>query len=196
MRTKAATKRACPPEKQSAAKKGEHYERYPENTDGTAQRAFLQAGSDSGGRAGADPAGGRVRAQRHGMQSAVMVAVQDPETIRTLSRINAEIMGTDGDPFYGAPTVVVVLAGRRRGTCVEDGSLVMGNLMNAAFSLGVDSCWIHRARETYETEEGKALLKKWGLSEDYIGIGNCILGYSDQPLPQPKPRKEGFVIRA
>ena len=131
-----------------------------------------------------------------GMQSAVMVAVQDPETIRTLSRINAEIMGTDGDLFYGAPTVVVVLAGRRRGTCVEDGSLVMGNLMNAAFSLGVDSCWIHRARETYETEEGKALLKKWGLSEDYIGIGNCILGYSDQPLPQPKPRKEGFVIRA
>ena len=131
-----------------------------------------------------------------GMQSAVMVAVQDPETIRTLSRINAEIMGTDGDPFYGAPTVVVVLADRRRGTCVEDGSLVMGNLMNAAFSLGVDSCWIHRARETYETEEGKALLKKWGLSEDYIGIGNCILGYSDQPLPQPKPRKEGFVIRA
>ena len=131
-----------------------------------------------------------------GMQSAVMVAVQDPETIRTLSRINAEIMGTDGDPFYGAPTVVVVLADRRRGTCAEDGSLVMGNLMNAAFSLGVDSCWIHRARETYETEEGKALLKKWGLSEDYIGIGNCILGYSDQPLPQPKPRKEGFVIRA
>ena len=131
-----------------------------------------------------------------GMQSAVMVVVQDPETIRTLSRINAEIMGTDGDPFYGAPTVVVVLADRRRGTCVEDGSLVMGNLMNAAFSLGVDSCWIHRARETYETEEGKALLKKWGLSEDYIGIGNCILGYSDQPLPQPKPRKEGFVIRA
>lgn len=131
-----------------------------------------------------------------GMQSAVMVAVQDPETIRTLSRINAEIIGTDGDPFYGAPTVVVVLADRRRGTCVEDGSLVMGNLLNAAFSLGVDSCWIHRARETYETEEGKALLKKWGLSEDYIGIGNCILGYSDQPLPQPKPRKEGFVIRA
>ena len=131
-----------------------------------------------------------------GMQSAVMVAVQDPETIRTLSRINAEIMGTDGDPFYGAPTVVVVLADRKRGSCVEDGSLVVGDLMNAAFSLGVDSCWIHRARETYETEEGKALLKKWGLSEDYIGIGNCILGYSDQPLPQPKPRKEGFVIRA
>ena len=71
----------------------------------------------------------------------------------------------------------------------------MRNQMNAAFSLGVDSCWIHRARETFETREGKELLKKWGLSEDYIGIGNCILGYSAQPLPQPKPRKEGFVIR-
>ena len=131
-----------------------------------------------------------------GMQSAVMVVVQDPDTIRTLSRINASIMGNDGDPFYGAPTVVVVLADCKRGTCVEDGSLVMGNLMNAAFSLGVDSCWIHRARETYVTPEGKALLKKWGLSEDYIGIGNCILGYSDQHLPQPKPRKDGYVIRA
>lgn len=131
-----------------------------------------------------------------GMQSAVMVVVQDPETIKMLSRINASVMGSDGDPFYGAPTVVVVLADRKRGTCVEDGSLVMGNLMNAAFSLGVNSCWIHRARETFETEEGKALLKKWGLSEDYIGIGNCLLGYADQPLPQAKPRKDGFVIRA
>ena len=67
--------------------------------------------------------------------------------------------------------------------------------MNAAFSLGVDSCWIHRARETFETQEGKALLKKWGLSEDYIGVGNCILGYSAQPHPQAKPRKDGYVIR-
>lgn len=131
-----------------------------------------------------------------GMQSAVMVVVQDEQTIRTLSRINASVMGSDGDPFYGAPTVIVVLADSKRGTCVEDGSLVMGNLMNAAFSLGVDSCWIHRARETFETPEGKELLKKWGLSEDYIGVGNCILGYSSQPLPQPKPRKDGFVIRA
>ncbi|HJA94660.1 MAG TPA: nitroreductase [Candidatus Eisenbergiella merdipullorum] len=130
-----------------------------------------------------------------GMQSAVMVVVQDAETIKKLSRINAAIMGSDSDPFYGAPTVVVVLADSKRGTCVEDGSLVLGNLMNAAFSLGVDSCWIHRARETFETEEGKELLKKWGLSEDYIGIGNCILGYSAGPLPEAKPRKDGYVIR-
>ena len=124
-----------------------------------------------------------------GMQSAVMVAVQDPETIRTLSRINAEIMGTDGDPsterprwWWSLPAAGGDLRGGRK--------LVMGNLMNAAFSLGVDSCWIHRARETYETEEGKALLKKWGLSEDYIGIGNCILGYSISPFLSPSPEKK------
>lgn len=130
-----------------------------------------------------------------GMQPVVMAVVQDKETIRQMSRMNAAVMGNDSDPFYGAPTVVVVFADSRRGTCVEDGSLVMGNLMNAAFSLGVDSCWIHRAREVFQTEEGKALMKKWGLGEEYIGIGNCILGYGDKPLPQAKPRKEGFVIR-
>ena len=79
---------------------------------------------------------------------------------------------------------------------MEDGSLVMGNLMNAAFSLGVDSCWINRAKEVFLTDEGKALMKQWGLGEEYIGIGNCILGYSDQPLPQAKERKEGYIIRA
>ena len=130
-----------------------------------------------------------------GMQSAVMVVVRDKDTINQISRMNAAVMGNDGDPFYGAPTVVIVFGDSTRGTYVEDGSLVMGNLMNAAASLGVDSCWIHRARETFETQEGKALLKKWGLSEDYIGVGNCILGYSAQPHPQAKPRKDGYVIR-
>lgn len=144
----------------------------------------------------ADSYGGRICPQRHGNAPVVMAVVQDKETIRQLSRMNAAVMGNDSDPFYGAPTVVVVFADSRRGTCVEDGSLVMGNLMNAAFSLGVDSCWIHRAREVFQTEEGKALMKKWGLGEEYIGIGNCILGYGDKPLPQAKPRKEGFVIRA
>lgn len=130
-----------------------------------------------------------------GAQSPVMVAVQDPETIRLLSRLNAAVMGNSGDPFYGAPTVIVVLADRNRGTCVEDGSLVMGNLMNAAASLGVASCWIHRAREVFESAEGKALLEKWGLSQDYIGVGNCILGYAAGPAPEAKPRKDNYVIR-
>lgn len=131
-------------------------------------------------------------------QSAVMVVVQDEETLGLLRRINSKIMSgnENGDPFYGAPTVVAVLADKRVPTCVEDGSLVMGNLMNAAASLGVASCWIHRARETFETKEGRALLEKWGLDENYIGIGNCILGYANGEKPDAKPRKDNYVYRA
>lgn len=130
-----------------------------------------------------------------GLQSPVMAVVQDAETIRKISRMNAAVLGTDSDPFYGAPTVVVVLADRTRGTCVEDGSLVMGNLMNAAAALGVGSCWIHRAREVFASEEGKALLASWGLDpEVYIGVGNCILGYAAQP-GNAKPRKADYIVR-
>lgn len=131
-----------------------------------------------------------------GAQSPVMVVVQDKETIEKISRLNAAVMGASNDPFYGAPTLVIVFADKNRMTYVEDGSLVMGNLMNAAFSLGVDSCWIHRARQVFETTEGKELMKKWGLSENYAGIGNCILGYCDGPRPQAKPRKDNYIIRA
>ena len=130
-----------------------------------------------------------------GKQSPVMVVVQDPETISILSRLNAKAMGSSGDPFYGAPTVVVVLADKNVWTCVEDGSLVMGNLMNAAFSLGVDSCWIHRAKEVFEMKEGKELLKKWGIGENYIGVGNCILGYRDGQLSSARPRKNNYIYR-
>ncbi len=129
-----------------------------------------------------------------GAQSPVMVVVRDPETIAALSRMNAAVMGVTTDPFYGAPTVIVVLADPKRPTYVEDGSLVMGNLMNAAFALGVDSCWIHRAREVFASPEGKALLKKWGLAEDLVGIGNCILGYRSGELPAPKPRKKDYAL--
>ncbi|MBR6644695.1 MAG: nitroreductase [Clostridia bacterium] len=130
-----------------------------------------------------------------GSQSPIMVVVQDPETISLLSRLNAVAMGSSGDPFYGAPTVVIVLADKNMWTCVEDGSLVMGNLMNAAFSLGVDSCWIHRAKEVFETKEGKELLKKWGIGENYIGVGNCILGYRDGALPSARMRKNNYIYR-
>lgn len=130
-----------------------------------------------------------------GSQSPIMVVVQDPETISLLSRLNAVAMGSSGDPFYGAPTVVIVLADKNMWTCVEDGSLVMGNLMNAAFSLGVDSCWIHRAKEVFETKEGKELLKKWGIGENYIGVGNCILGYRDGELASARPRKNNYIYR-
>lgn len=132
----------------------------------------------------------------HGGQSAVMVVAQTPETVQEISNLIATAKGKPGkDAFYGAPTVVVVLADSQSTTCVEDGSLVMGNLMNAAFSVGVDSCWINQARQAFLTTEGKALLQKWGLSESYQGVGCCILGYRDGELPQPKERKENYIVR-
>lgn len=132
-----------------------------------------------------------------GKQSAVMVVIQDKETISALSRINAEIQGNPkADPFYGAPTVVAVLADSASYNWMKDGSLVMGNLMNAAASLGVGSCWINRCGETFERPEGKAYLEKWGLGETYKGVGYCILGYAEGVAPAPKPRKENYIIWA
>lgn len=130
-----------------------------------------------------------------GKQSPIMIVVQDKETIGTLSRLNAAVMGTREDPFYGAPTVIVVLADPEIPTYIEDGSLVMGNLMNAAFAVGVDSCWIHRAREVFASPEGKALLEKWGVQGNYVGIGHCILGLRAVPLPSPRPRKKNYIYR-
>ena len=132
-----------------------------------------------------------------GLQSPVIVVVQEPGLRNRLARMNAAVMGREGDPFYGAPTVLIVLADKKRHTYLEDGSLVLGNLMNAAYAVGLGSCWIHRAKEEFETEEGKALLREWGLSEDYVGIGHCILGYAASPeVPAAKPRKENYIIRA
>ena len=129
-------------------------------------------------------------------QSPIMVVVQDADTREKLRKMNAAILGNpDADPFYGAPTIIIVLADRNIGTCVEDGSLVMGNLMNAAHAVGVDSCWIHRAKQEFESEEGKRLLREWGIEGDYVGIGHCILGYRDGAVPEARPRKEGYVYR-
>lgn len=127
-------------------------------------------------------------------QSPVMVVVRDAETIDYMERLNAAVMGQTGThPFYGAPVVVVVLADGDNYNWLRDGSLVMGNLMNAAHSLGVGSCWINRAQEVFESEEGKALLRRWGIPESYRGIGNCILGYPKGDLPAPKPRKADYI---
>lgn len=128
-----------------------------------------------------------------GLQSPKMVVLQNKETIKKLSKLNAKIMGKDIDPFYSAPTVIVVLADKTKYTYIEDGSLVLGNLMNAAHSLGIGSCWIHRAKEEFATEEGKELLKKWNISDNYVGIGHCILGYPSEKLQEPKPRKEDYI---
>lgn len=138
---------------------------------------------------------GTYAATGMGLQSPIMVVVQDPDTLARLSKMNAAVAGVNKDPFYGAPTVVIVLADRSRDTYLQDGSLVMGNLMNAAYSIGVDSCWINRAKEVFDTEEGKELLRKWGIEGDYAGIGNCILGYRDCELPQAKSRKENYIYR-
>lgn len=125
-----------------------------------------------------------------------MVVVQDKETIEVLRKLNAKAMGSeDSDPFYGAPTVVIVFSDSTISTHVEDGSLVMGTLLLAAHAVGVGSCWIHRARETFNTAEGKALMKKWGIDEKYVGIGNCILGYPASPSAPARPRKEDYIIK-
>ena len=116
-------------------------------------------------------------------------------TREKLSRMNAAIMGKDCDPMYGAPTILVVLADANAKCAVQDGSLVMGNLMLAAASLGLGSCWINRAKEEFESEEGKALLKKWGIEGEWIGVGHCILGYPAGD-PQPAaPRKSDYILK-
>ncbi len=128
-----------------------------------------------------------------GRQSTIILAVTNKEVRDQLSKINASVMGSNSDPFYGAPVVLVVLADKSIPTHVYDGSLVMENLMLAAHDLGVGSCWIHRAKETFETEASKELLKSLGIEGDYEGIGNCILGYPEGEVPNAKPRKENFV---
>jgi len=110
-----------------------------------------------------------------------------------ISKENAKIMGVDMDPFYGAPVILIVLANKEIGTYMYDGSLVMGNLMNAAESLGINSIWIHRAKEEFESEIGKKILADLGIEGDYEGIGHCALGYAAAPINAPAPRKENYV---
>ena len=128
-------------------------------------------------------------------QSPIMIAVTDKKVRDELSAMNARIMGKDEsfDPFYGAPAVIIVLADKSVGTYIYDGSLVMGNLMLAAHDVGLGSCWIHRAKEEFESEEGKALLAKLGITGDYEGIGHCVVGHIKGDYPAEKPRKENYV---
>lgn len=132
---------------------------------------------------------GTYAATGMGRQSPIILAVTNKEVRDRLSKVNAEIMGTTGDPFYGAPVVLVVLADKSRPTYLYDGSLVMGNLMLAAHSLGLGSCWIHRAKETFEREEGKAILKELGIEGDYEGIGNCVIGYAKRTGKRSRSEK-------
>ena len=129
-----------------------------------------------------------------GWQDPWIVAVQDPETVAQLVRMNAKVMGTTGNPYYGAPTIVLVFASppEKVSFSVCDGSLVLGNMMIAAHAIGLGSCWINREREMFETDEGKALMKRFGLPEGLIGIGALALGYAATPLPPAKPRKADY----
>ena len=130
------------------------------------------------------------------LQSPIIVAVTNKALRDKISALNGAVMGRDGDPFYGAPVVLVVLADKSKFTYLYDGSLVMGNLMLAAHAEGLGSCWIHRAKEEFDSEEGKAILAELGIEGDYEGIGNCILGYVEGDYPEAKPRKENYVYFA
>lgn len=126
-------------------------------------------------------------------QAPIIIAVTNKVVRDKLSKLNASVLGTATDPFYGAPVVLVVLSKKDVSTYLYDGSLVMGNLMNAAHSEGVASCWIHRAKEVFEMPEGKEILKSLGIPDEYEGIGNCVLGYTDSDPLSPAPRKEDYV---
>ena len=151
----------------------------PEHVEDEKLRAILEAGT--------------YAATGMGRQSPIILVIRDPEVRAQLTKLNAAAMGMDIDPFYGAPNLLVVLANKDIPTYVYDGSLVLGNMMNAAADLGVASCWIHRAKEEFESEEGKAILKKLGIEGNWEGIGNLILGYAAKPAAPAAPRKADYV---
>jgi len=136
---------------------------------------------------------GTYAATGMGKQSPIILVIKDQAIRDQLAKLNAAAMGMDIDPFYGAPELLVVLGTKAMPTYIYDGSLVMGNMMNAAADLGVASCWVHRAKEEFESKEGKAILKKLGIEGDYEGIGNLILGYASKPAANAAPRKENYV---
>ena len=139
---------------------------------------------------------GTYAATGMGKQSPIILVIKDQAIRDQLMKLNAAAMGMDIDPFYGAPELLVVLANKAIPTYLYDGSLVMGNMMNAAADLGVASCWVHRAKEEFESEEGKALLKSLGIEGDWEGIGHCAIGYAAEPLPAGAPRKPGRIVWA
>lgn len=132
-----------------------------------------------------------------GLQSPKIVVIQNPDTIKEFAAWNRSFfpmeVPEDLDPFYGAKTLLIVLADSERPTYVEDGASVLTVLVNAAYAIGVGSCWIHRARDEFASEKGKELLKEWGIPESYEGIGHVVLGYPDMPHPNPVPRKDDYI---
>ena len=130
-----------------------------------------------------------------GKQSPTIIAVTSPHYRETLSRLNAAVMGASSDPYYGAPVVVLVLADGGASTFVEDGSCVLENMMLAAHALGLGSVWVHREREIFDSEAGKALLREWNLPETLRGVGSIALGYPAAPAGEAAPRKAGYIVQ-
>ena len=157
-------------------------------------RSFLPKQVDSA-LLDAVPEAGTYAPTGSGKQSPVIGAVQDPATVKQLSRMNAAVFGGTSDPFYGAPTILVVLADKTKRTYLLDGAAVLTTLLNAAHALGLGSCWIHRAKEEFESAEGKALLQQWGVEGDYEGIGHVALGYAAQATGEPAPRKSDYIVK-
>ena len=141
---------------------------------------------------------GLYAASGKGGQSSLIVAITDKALRDRLMEMNRKVGGwAEGfDPFYGAPAVLLVLAKKNTPFTVADGSLSMGNMMLAAHALGLGSCWINRAREEFETEEGKEILRSLGVEGEYEGVGHCVVGYPAGELPKAAPRKDGRVFWA
>ncbi|WP_337390256.1 nitroreductase family protein [Segatella sp.] len=135
---------------------------------------------------------GTWAATGHGTQEPFIIAVQNPEICAQLRKMNAEIMGVESDPYYGAPTIVIVLAPESNVNGVKDGSLILGNMMLAAHSIGLASCWINREDGMFASEEGKRLMKDWNLPEGLMGVGALALGYASAHPHTVKPRKEDY----
>ena len=133
-----------------------------------------------------------------GTQEPVIVVVQDEDTRNRVSKLNASINGNQSDPYYGAPTIIIVFASEDaygRDISIMDCSAVMTNMLNAAYACGLGSCWINRPMAMFKTVEGKTLLKEWGLSENLMGVASMALGYADCDLPVPAKRKENYVVK-
>ena len=132
----------------------------------------------------------------HGKQSPRIIVVTNRALRDRLSQMNAAIWGKNFDPFYGAPVVLIVIADRKIWTAEYDGCAVISNLLNAAHAVGLGSCWINRAKEEFDSPEGKQILKDLGLEGDYVGVGHCALGYADGELPPAMTRKADYVVWA
>ena len=134
-----------------------------------------------------------------GLQTPLIIAVQNKEDVALIDHLSASIMGRgDSGAYYGAPTIILVFytdRARNENFGVIDASSVTTNMLNAAYAVGLGSCWIHRCHEIFETEQGKALLEKWGIKEHVVGVASIALGYADMPQPEPKPRREGYVVK-